>query len=457
MKSYCGLKFRLVRPTANRIDGCPSAHTASPMRPRQRHRRIAPVDLHRAQPAVAQDFASERRRMVEEITALVRETRAEIGKPAFDERVMSVMARVPRHEFVPADQVRFRLPEPAAADRPRADHLAALHRRADDRSGARGARPQGARGRHRLGLPGGGDGPSGQGRLHHRDHRAAWGCRPTQRLQTLGYANVQVRVGDGYNGWEEHAPYDAILVTAAASHIPPPLLRQLKAGGRMVIPVGAAFMVQQLMLVEKNLDGTVVDAADPAGGLRSADRQALAGNPDGRDTRADCCRSRPAVDRRGPDLGRRAGLRDPADAAVLDHPVAPLRLHDHQPGAARLRRERRLADAWHSAPCSSISRRCSARPPRPSGSARSAASCWRSACRSIRWRSSGTRASRPTCWPSTCCWRCPSCAPAPACAWPFRSWRGMAVAHLQLRHPRRAGREAWHRGACCSCCRRRMH
>ena len=60
----------------------------------------------------------------------------------------------------------------------------------------------------------------------------------------------------------------------------------------------------------------------------------------------------PAVDRHRPDLGRRAGLRDPADAAVLDHPVAPLRLHDHQPGAARLRRERRLADAGAGAPCS---------------------------------------------------------------------------------------------------------
>ena len=83
------------------------------------------------------------------------------------------------------------------------------------------------------------------------------GLQATQRLQKLGYHNVQVRLGDGYHGWEEHAPYDAILVTAAASHIPPPLIRQLKPGGRMVIPVGAAFMVQQLMLVEKNPDGTV--------------------------------------------------------------------------------------------------------------------------------------------------------------------------------------------------------
>ena len=83
------------------------------------------------------------------------------------------------------------------------------------------------------------------------------GIQAAQRLKAQGYGNVQVRVGDGYNGWEEQAPFDTILVTAAASHIPPPLVRQLKPGGRMVIPVGPAFLVQQLMLVEKNLDGTV--------------------------------------------------------------------------------------------------------------------------------------------------------------------------------------------------------
>jgi len=83
------------------------------------------------------------------------------------------------------------------------------------------------------------------------------GLQAAHRLQAMGYANVHARLGDGYHGWEEHAPYDAILVTAAASHVPPPLIRQLKPGGRMVIPVGASFMVQSLMLVEKGLDGTV--------------------------------------------------------------------------------------------------------------------------------------------------------------------------------------------------------
>lgn len=81
------------------------------------------------------------------------------------------------------------------------------------------------------------------------------GIQAKERLNRLGYANVQVRIGDGYDGWPEHAPFDAVVVTAAAGHIPPPLLRQLKNGGRMVIPVGSRFMVQQLMLVEKDAHG----------------------------------------------------------------------------------------------------------------------------------------------------------------------------------------------------------
>jgi protein-L-isoaspartate(D-aspartate) O-methyltransferase len=72
------------------------------------------------------------------------------------------------------------------------------------------------------------------------------------RLQQMGYGNLHVRVADGYDGWPEAAPFDAIVVTAAANYIPPPLIRQLKNGGRMVIPVGSPFLVQTLMLVEKN-------------------------------------------------------------------------------------------------------------------------------------------------------------------------------------------------------------
>jgi protein-L-isoaspartate(D-aspartate) O-methyltransferase len=75
------------------------------------------------------------------------------------------------------------------------------------------------------------------------------------RLKRLGYRVVRAQAGDGYHGWKEHAPFDAIVVTCAAGRIPPPLVRQLARGGRMVIPVGGAFSIQSLTLVEKLDDG----------------------------------------------------------------------------------------------------------------------------------------------------------------------------------------------------------
>jgi len=78
-----------------------------------------------------------------------------------------------------------------------------------------------------------------------------------KRLQQLGYDNVEVKHGDGYYGWRGYAPFDAIIVTAAAGHVPPPLVEQLKPGGRMIIPVGGAFMTQSLVLVLKDDQGMI--------------------------------------------------------------------------------------------------------------------------------------------------------------------------------------------------------
>jgi protein-L-isoaspartate(D-aspartate) O-methyltransferase len=83
------------------------------------------------------------------------------------------------------------------------------------------------------------------------------GREAAQRLRALGYANVEVRIGDGYAGWPEQAPFDAIVVTAAAPRVPEALVDQLKPGGRMVIPVGASYAAQELLLVEKRPDGSV--------------------------------------------------------------------------------------------------------------------------------------------------------------------------------------------------------
>lgn len=209
-----------------------------------------------AQRAAPDDFASERLRMTQLIAAHARENRAATGKPAFDDRVMEAMAKVPRHAFVPADQVSS-----AYQNRPlpighgqtiSQPYIVALM------TDLARVEPQ-----HKVLEVGTGSGYQAAvmaqlaGAVHSIEIIEPLGLEAEQRLRRLGYDKIRLRLGDGYHGWEEHAPYDAILVTAAASHIPPPLIRQLKAGGRMVIPVGAAFMVQQLMLVEKNPDGTV--------------------------------------------------------------------------------------------------------------------------------------------------------------------------------------------------------
>jgi protein-L-isoaspartate(D-aspartate) O-methyltransferase len=74
-------------------------------------------------------------------------------------------------------------------------------------------------------------------------------------LEDLGYHNVSVRIGDGYKGWPECGPFDAVIVTAALGHVPPPLIEQLKVGGRLVMPVGSAGSTQQLTVVEKIAPG----------------------------------------------------------------------------------------------------------------------------------------------------------------------------------------------------------
>jgi len=77
-----------------------------------------------------------------------------------------------------------------------------------------------------------------------------------ERLARLGYDNVAVREGNGYLGWPEHAPYDGVIVTAAAPFVPQPLFDQLKPGGRLVIPVGMPFGHQELLLIHKQADGS---------------------------------------------------------------------------------------------------------------------------------------------------------------------------------------------------------
>jgi protein-L-isoaspartate(D-aspartate) O-methyltransferase len=78
-----------------------------------------------------------------------------------------------------------------------------------------------------------------------------------ERLERLGYDNIETRIGDGYHGWPEHAPFDAIIVTAATPEVPPPLIEQLKPGGVLVLPIGGGFASEQLTMIEKTEDGEI--------------------------------------------------------------------------------------------------------------------------------------------------------------------------------------------------------
>ena len=167
-----------------------------------------------------------------------------------NERVIRAMRDTPRHEFVPANQRQFAYFDMALADRQRANDFAAVHRRVDDRGDRSAAGRPRARDRHRQRLSGGRAQPAGEGCVHDRNCRTAW---PTSMrvLKRLDYKNVETRIGDGYQGWPEAAPFDKIIVTCSPEKVPQPLVDQLREGGLMVIPVGERYQ-QTLFLMRKS-------------------------------------------------------------------------------------------------------------------------------------------------------------------------------------------------------------
>lgn len=194
--------------------------------------------------------------MIREIEADVRYTSAEIGKKALDPRVMRVMGAVQRHQFVPTylrNQAYANRPLPIGHGQTISQpYIVALM------TDLLGVKP----GDSVLEI---GTGSGYQAAILSKLVRRVYTVeiveplakQAEERLRRLGFSNVQVRHADGYHGWPEAGPFDAIMVTAAATHIPPPLIRQLKPGGRMVIPVGGGFATQQLVFVEKSPQGKI--------------------------------------------------------------------------------------------------------------------------------------------------------------------------------------------------------
>ena len=189
--------------------------------------------------------------------ALVAELREETSDSTYLGRdVLAVMATVPRHRFVPASQMRH-----AYENRPLAiGHgqtisqpyiVALMTTLAQPRRGDTVLEIGTGSGYQAAVLAG------LAGRVYSIEIIEPLGAQATQRLRALGYDNVTTRIGDGYYGWPKAGPFDAIVVTAAATSVPPPLIRQLKPGGRMVIPVGSSFFTQTLMLVRKDAEGRV--------------------------------------------------------------------------------------------------------------------------------------------------------------------------------------------------------
>ena len=194
--------------------------------------------------------------MIADIEAEVAFTRRMIGRDQLDPRVMDAMRRVPRDQFVPTDMRRM-----AFANGP----LPIGHGQTISQPYIVALMTDLVQPREDSVMLEVGTGSGYQAAVLSLVVRQVYSTEivpelareAASRLQRLGYANVDVRAGDAYYGWEEHAPFDGILVTAAAESVPPPLIAQLRPGGRMVIPLGRPYAHQELCLLEKDPLGKV--------------------------------------------------------------------------------------------------------------------------------------------------------------------------------------------------------
>jgi len=198
-------------------------------------------------------FEEQRREMIAAIRLIADHLAAQVGKTALDDRILRAMAKVPRHEFVPVEVQPYAYlnrPLPIGFDKTISQPFIValmtdlLELRPEDTVLEIGT-GLGYQAAILAELA---------GRVFSIEVIEELAQHAKRRLGRQGYTNIELRIANGYHGWAEHAPFDKVIVTAAPDLIPPPLLRQLKPGGKMVIPAGLPES-QQLLLVEKDSSG----------------------------------------------------------------------------------------------------------------------------------------------------------------------------------------------------------
>jgi len=204
----------------------------------------------------AQDYAAQRARLVAEVEATYAETASSTGLAAMSPRVRAALGKVERHRLVPPEHrsLAYRNhPLPIGLDQTISQpYIVALS--------ADLIAPQARDVVLEVGT-GSGYQAAVLAEIVHQVYSIelldSLAVSAAKNLKELHYRNIEIRTGDGYRGWPEKAPFDAIVVTAAAPQVPEALVAQLKPGGRMVIPVGAAGGAQDLLLITRHADGSI--------------------------------------------------------------------------------------------------------------------------------------------------------------------------------------------------------
>jgi protein-L-isoaspartate(D-aspartate) O-methyltransferase len=226
------------------------------MRPFRLWSLLIGLSIPASQSAAAADRAAERERMVAEIVTMAQDTGRHTGRPRFSPRVLDALRAVTRERFVPAAQ-RYAAydnrPLPIGNGQTISQpYIVALSTELLDLSPDAVVLEIGTGSGYQAAVL-----AALVRRVYSIEIVEALGRSAAATLKAEGYDNVEVRIGDGYAGWPERAPFDAIVVTAAAPSVPEPLLAQLKPGGRMVIPVESGGFGQDLVLITKAIDGSV--------------------------------------------------------------------------------------------------------------------------------------------------------------------------------------------------------